>query len=87
MDIFKFFTKEVEVPVEKIVEVVKQPEDLGLYFEIYKSKKNKKWYFRLKANNNKVIAGTRQGYENKVDCVQTVKLIQKGSAASAVSYK
>lgn len=71
----KLFRKKPEVKLY-------EPEDLGITFEIYKSKKNKKWYFRAKAKNGKTICSSRQAYENKSDCLSTIELIQKGAYMS-----
>jgi len=45
-------------------------------FEIFKSKRNKKFYFNLKARNGQVIL-TSQGYTNKVGCQKGANAIQK----------
>lgn len=48
-----------------------------LKFEYYKSSKNNKWYFRIRATNGKIIASSRQAYESKTDCISTIMLIKE----------
>lgn len=72
----KVVTKEVEVPAP----IVKN----GWKFEMFKSPKNSKWYFRLRSSNGKVVASSRQAYNNKKDCVSTIHAIQKNAAGSSL---
>lgn len=60
------------------------PQDIGLNYEIYKGKKNGKWYFRGRAKNGKIVTSSRQGYENRVDCISTIGTIQLGSYHSKI---
>lgn len=50
-------------------------------FEHYQSAKNKKWYWRLKASNGKIIADGGQGYDNKADCLHGISLVKKSASA------
>ena len=43
-------------------------------FQIYKNKKNRMWYWRLKAGNGKIIANG-EGYHNKKDVYKVVNFI------------
>ncbi len=53
-------------------------------FEYYRSKKDNKWYWRLKAANNvDIIADGGQGYKNKSDCLHGIDLV-KGSGDAPV---
>lgn len=53
-------------------------------FEVYQSKKNKKWYWRLKARNGRIIGDGGQGYSSqKVVCNQVDK-IREGAAPADV---
>lgn len=47
-------------------------------FEIYKSEKNEKFYFRLKAKNGQIIL-TSQGYANKAGAKNGVESVKKNS--------
>jgi len=51
-------------------------------FEIFKSKKNRKFYFRLKAKNGKVILQS-QGYESKAGVKNGIQSIVKHSREEA----
>ena len=91
----KFFKELCEAVKEKFtivkeVEIIKEiplkHENKGLYFEVYKGK-NKKWYFRLKASNHKILTSTNQGYENKKDCMHTGGLIKDGAFCSNIKVK
>jgi uncharacterized protein YegP (UPF0339 family) len=45
-------------------------------FEVYKSEKNSKFYFRLKARNGQAILSS-QGYANKAGATNGIKSVQK----------
>lgn len=51
-------------------------------FEVWKSPKNKKFYFNLKARNGQVIL-TSQGYANKAGAKNGIKSVAKNSANDA----
>lgn len=40
--------------------------------EIWKSKKDKKFYFHLRSSNGKVVVDNGQGYERRVDLMKTL---------------
>jgi uncharacterized protein YegP (UPF0339 family) len=42
----------------------------------FKSAKNNEWYWRLRADNNRIIAVSGEGYKNKSDCVQAIGFVQ-----------
>jgi uncharacterized protein YegP (UPF0339 family) len=50
--------------------------------QFYKSKKNRKWYWRAVANNGRKVGGGTQGYTSKAGCVKGfnvfIKAIQSG---------
>lgn len=56
--------------------VMEEPKpECPIYAELYKGK-NKKWYFRIKSSgNHKILAGTSQGYENKIDMLKTLDIL------------
>lgn len=41
--------------------------------EIWKSKKDKKFYFRLRSSNGKVMISNNQGYERRVSMLETLR--------------
>ncbi len=47
-------------------------------FEVFKSEKNEKFYFNLKAGNGQVIL-TSQGYASKASCENGIKSVQTNS--------
>jgi uncharacterized protein YegP (UPF0339 family) len=51
-------------------------------FEIYKSPKNKQFYFRLKARNHQVILAS-EGYKTKASCKNGIKSVQKNAASES----
>ena len=51
-------------------------------FEVFKSKKNKKFYFNLKARNGQVILAS-QGYSNKAGVTNGIKSVQKNCGNDA----
>ncbi len=48
-------------------------------FEIFKSEKNKKFYFRLKAKNGQVILSS-QGYGDKASAKKGIASVQKNAS-------
>lgn len=48
-------------------------------FEVFKSPKNKQFYFNLKARNGQVILAS-QGYANKAGVTNGIKSVQKNCA-------
>ncbi len=51
-------------------------------FEIFKSEKNDKFYFRLKAKNGQVILSS-QGYANKEGCKKGIESVKKHATDDA----
>jgi len=45
-------------------------------FEVYKSEKSEKYYFRLKAKNGQIILAS-QGYADKAGCLNGVESVKK----------
>ena len=52
-------------------------------FEIWKSSKNQKWYFHLRAANDQVICSS-QGYTTKQNCVKGIESVKKNSPKAEV---
>jgi len=42
---------------------------------IYKTFWRKEWRWRIKAANGKIIGASTEGYKNRVDCVDNLKLL------------
>jgi uncharacterized protein YegP (UPF0339 family) len=53
-------------------------------FEAYQNPTTHKWDFRIWASNGNILTSTRQGYENKQDCLDVIKAIQGGAAGAMV---
>ena len=47
-----------------------------MIFKIYQSKCNKKWYWRLVANNGRIIADGSQGYVHKQNALKGIDLVR-----------
>lgn len=43
--------------------------------EIWKSAKDRKFYFHLRSSNGKIVVDNGQGYERRVDLVKTLKAV------------
>jgi uncharacterized protein YegP (UPF0339 family) len=56
-----------------------------LHFQYWKSSKNGKWYWHLRATNNEVIA-EGQGYDYERDCLHCIELV-KGTGQYTPVYK
>ena len=41
---------------------------------VYQNKVNKKWRWRRKAVNGRIVAAATEGYVNKADCIANAKL-------------
>ena len=52
-------------------------------FEIFKSEKGDKFYFRLKAKNGQIILSS-QGYASKASCKNGVESVMKNAADDAL---
>jgi uncharacterized protein YegP (UPF0339 family) len=55
-------------------------------FEIFKSKANHQWYFRLVASNGRIIAQS-EGYHNREDCIDTITSIRNHMYRFYISIK
>jgi uncharacterized protein YegP (UPF0339 family) len=44
-------------------------------FQFYKDKAGE-WWWRLRANNNEIIATSGEGYKNKQDCLHAIDLVR-----------
>lgn len=56
-----------------------------MYFFLYQSDINNKWYWRLKSEDSKVIADGVEGHVNKQDTIHAIHVI-KGAVATAKIY-
>jgi len=48
-------------------------------FEWYRSKKNKKYYWRLRYQNGDIIADSGQGYHNKADAFNGIDSVKENA--------
>jgi len=55
-------------------------------FELFKSYQNQQWYWRMLADNGRVIAIGGEGYFNRNDAVHGLLLVKK-HAATATCYE
>lgn len=55
----------------------------AIKFEVFKDKASE-WRWNLKADNNKIIADSGEGYVNKQDCLAGVELVKGGTIAAAI---
>ncbi len=53
-------------------------------FKVWRSAKNKEWYWTLVASNGEKIAASGEGYKNKADCLHILGRIKEGAAAAPV---
>ena len=52
-------------------------------FEYWKSDKNDKWYFHLRAVNNEVICAS-QGYKTKQNCIKGIESVKKNAGTAEI---
>ena len=52
-------------------------------FEYWKSSRDKKWYFHLKAPNNQIICAS-QGYTTKHACLNGIESIKKNAKTAKI---
>lgn len=52
-------------------------------FEVFQDKAGE-WRWSLKADNNKIVADSGEGYVNKADCLAGLELVKGGAIAAAV---
>ena len=55
-----------------------------MQFQYFQSKKNNQWYWRLKADNWKIIADGSEGYDSKADCLNGISLVKSSGNAEVV---
>jgi uncharacterized protein YegP (UPF0339 family) len=53
-------------------------------FKVWRSAKNKEWYWTLVASNGEKIAASGEGYKNKADCLHILGRIKEAAAAAPV---
>lgn len=59
----------------------------GIVFDIHKKWwKRQKWHFRIVAANNKTLASS-EGYFNKADCENAVRLIKEQAQTAPINIK
>ncbi len=54
-----------------------------MHFWFYKDTKGE-WRWSFKGDNNKILADSGEGYQNRVDCIDAIRLIKNGAAAANV---
>lgn len=55
-----------------------------MQFDVFKDKAGE-WRWNLKADNNKIIADSGEGYVNKQDCLAGIELVKGGAIAASVA--
>jgi uncharacterized protein len=55
-----------------------------LRFEVYQS--GGQWYWRLKAENNKIIADSGEGYTDKQGCLDGLALVKRGAEYAEIKF-
>jgi len=55
-------------------------------FHIYRSEKDRQWYWRLKASNGKKIGDSGEGYKAKRSAIKAVFKIQKEAGTSKITF-
>lgn len=58
-----------------------------MYFVLFKSSANQQWYWNLNAGNHQVIATGAEGYVNKQDALNGIRLVQSNAPSSGVYDK
>jgi uncharacterized protein YegP (UPF0339 family) len=53
-------------------------------FKVWRSAKNKEWYWTLVASNGEKIGASGEGYKNKADCLHILGRIKEGAAAAPI---
>ena len=51
-----------------------------MYFKVYKDTKGE-WRWNLRADNEKKIADSGEGYTNKQDCLHGITLVKQSASA------
>lgn len=52
-------------------------------FVLFRDSRND-WRWKFVADNNKIIATSGEGYQNKCDCLHTIGLIQDGCSLAQI---
>jgi uncharacterized protein YegP (UPF0339 family) len=60
---------------------------MGATFELFKSKKNKEYYWRLRHENGKIIADSGEGYKNKKDAIKGFESVMKNGPKAFRAYQ
>jgi uncharacterized protein len=55
-----------------------------MYFSVYKSDQNNQYYWYMASDNHKKIADGAEGYHNKTDCINGIKLVKANAAAAGI---
>lgn len=50
-------------------------------FQLYRSRWGRQWRWRLRADNNRIIAVSGEGYHNRADAETAIELVQASSIA------
>jgi uncharacterized protein YegP (UPF0339 family) len=53
-------------------------------FELYQSLFRRQWRWRWKANNNRIVATSGEGYNNRKDCIYAIQLVMRLGFSSPV---
>jgi len=65
--------------------ILSQQKYHGIVFEIHKKWwKRQKWHFRIVAANRKILASS-EGYSNRVDCADAVRMIKEQSQTAPIN--
>ena len=56
-------------------------------FEVYRTRGSKKFQWRLKAANGEIVAtGHRQAFSRRIDCVNSINLVQGTNADTPIKF-
>jgi uncharacterized protein YegP (UPF0339 family) len=50
---------------------------VGYHFEVFKSKYSSDWYWRLRANNGRIVADSAEGYVSEWNCREAIKRVRE----------
>lgn len=67
--------KKAKTPTKR-VQTARGPRKRRAKIVIWKSKKDRKFYFHLESSNGKVVMDNGQGYERRVNLVKTLRSVQ-----------
>jgi uncharacterized protein len=54
-------------------------------FQVYKDARGQ-WRWRFQAGNNKIVADSAEGYQNRTDCLEGIRIVKK-EAPSAPAWE